>query len=136
MSEYKSTSHCKYLCQYHIIFCPKFRYSVLNGNIETSLKEILIGVANRYEYEIIQIEVMPDHIHIFVGAKPTVDPMDIVRIFKSITAIELFKKYPKLKSFYGKIWKLNIWKYLALALNIPFFHVVFIDVHNCEFMIK
>jgi len=106
MSEYKSTSHCKYLCQYHIIFCPKFRYSVL-GSIETSLKEILIDVANRYEYEIIQMEVMPDHIHIFVGATPTVAPMDIVRIFKSITSIELFKKYPKLKSFYsrsGSLW--------------------------------
>ena len=107
MSEYKSTSHCKYLCQYHIIFCPKFRYSVLKGDIETSLKEILIGVANRYEYEIIQMEVMPDHIHIFVGAKPTVAPIDIIRIFKSITAIELFKKYPKLESFYsrsGSLW--------------------------------
>ena len=106
MSEYKSTSHCKYLCQYHIIFCPKFRYSVL-GSIETSLKEILIDVANRYEYEIIQMEVMPDHIHIFVGATPTVAPMDIVRIFKSITSIELFKKYPKLESFYsrsGSLW--------------------------------
>ena len=119
MSEYKSTSHCKYLCQYHIIFCPKFRYSVLNGNIETSLKEILIGVANRYEYEIIQIEVMTDHIHIFVGAKPTVDPMDIVRIFKSITAIELFKKYPKLKSFYGKcgsIW--SVGKFMSTVGNV------------------
>jgi len=40
MSEYKSTPHCKYLCQYHIIFCPKFRYSVLKGDVEKSLKNI------------------------------------------------------------------------------------------------
>ena len=119
MSEYKSTSHCKYLCQYHIIFCPKFRYSVLKGDIETSLKEILIGVANRYEYEIIQMEVMPDHIHIFVGVKPTVAPMDIVRIFKSITAIELFKKYPKLKSFYGKCGSLwSVGKFISTVGNV------------------
>ena len=118
MSEYKSTSHCKYLCQYHIIFCPKFRYSVL-GSIETSLKEILIDVANRYEYEIIQMEVMPDHIHIFVGATPTVAPMDIVRIFKSITSIELFKKYPKLKSFYsrsGSLWSAG--KFISTVGNV------------------
>lgn len=118
MSEYKSTSHCKYLCQYHIIFCPKFRYSVL-GSIETSLKEILIDVANRYEYEIIQMEVMPDHIHIFVGATPTVAPMDIVRIFKSITSIELFKKYPKLKSFYsrsGSLWSAG--KFISTIGNV------------------
>ena len=118
MSEYKSTSHCKYLCQYHIIFCPKFRYPVL-GSIETSLKEILIDVANRYEYEIIQMEVMPDHIHIFVGAKPTVAPIDIVRIFKSITAIELFKKYPKLKSFYGRCGSLwSVGKFISTVGNV------------------
>lgn len=119
MSIYKSTSHCKYLCQYHIIFCPKFRYSVLKGSVETSLKEILIDVANRYEYEIIQMEVMPDHIHIFVGAKPTVAPMDIVRIFKSITAIELFKKYPKLKSFYGRCGSLwSVGKFISTVGNV------------------
>ena len=46
MSEYKSAAHCKYLCQYHIIFCPKFRYSVLEGNIDFFLKKKLqdIGV--------------------------------------------------------------------------------------------
>ena len=102
MNNYKSISHCKYLCQYHIIFCPKFRYSILKKNIEISLKKILLDVEKKYEFEIIQMEVMPDHIHIFVGVKPTIAPIDIVRIFKSITAIELFKKYPKLKSFYGK----------------------------------
>jgi len=55
MSEYKSTSRCKYLCQYHIIFCPKFKYSVLKRDIERSLKDILKDVTKQYEYEIIQI---------------------------------------------------------------------------------
>jgi len=95
-----------------------FDSSVL-GSIETSLKEILIDVANRYEYEIIQMEVMPDHIHIFVGATPTVAPMDIVRIFKSITTIELFKKYPKLKYFYsrcGSLWSAG--KFISTIGNV------------------
>jgi putative transposase len=83
------------------------------------LKEILIDVANRYEYEIIQMEVMPDHIHIFVGVKPTVAPTDIVRVFKSITAVELFKKYPKLKSFYsrcGSLW--SVGKFISTIGNV------------------
>ena len=74
---------------------PKISIFCFKGNFEISLKEILLEVADRYEYEIIQMEVMPDHIHIFVGAKPTVAPIDIVRVFKSITAIGLFKKYPE-----------------------------------------
>jgi putative transposase len=53
------------------------------------------------------MEIMPDHVHLFVGAKPTVAPSDIVRTFKSISAIELFKQYPSLKQFYsrcGSLW--------------------------------
>lgn len=107
MSEYKSTDHCKYLCQYHIIFCPKFRFSVLRADVEISLKSILLDVADKYAYEIIEMEVMPEHVHLFIGAKPTVAPVDIVRTLKSVSAIELFKKHPRLKKFYsrcGSLW--------------------------------
>jgi len=106
MSEYKTTSHCKYLCQYHVIWCPKFRFNVLE-NIECSLRQIFQDIAERYQYEIIEMEIMPDHVHLFVGAKPTVAPSDIVRTLKSISAIELFKQYPSLKQFYsrcGSLW--------------------------------
>ncbi len=91
--EYKSTAHSKYLCQHHLIWCPKFRYSVLQGNVQSKLRHIFEDIAQRYEYEILEMEVMPDHIHLFVGAKPTVAPMDIVRTFKSISAIELFRHF-------------------------------------------
>jgi len=65
------------------------------------------------------MEVMPDHIHIFVGAKPTVTPIDIVRVFKSIAAIELFKKYPKLKSFYGRYGSLwSVGEFISTIGNI------------------
>lgn len=102
MNEYETISHCKYLCQYHIIFCPKFRYSIFKDNIENSLKEIFLKIANKYNYKIIQMEVMSDHIHFFISVKPTVSPIDIIRIFKSISAVEMFKKYSYLKSFYGR----------------------------------
>ena len=100
MSEekYHSASHCKYLIQYHIIWCPKFRFSVLKGDVENTLKQILQKICYDYNYHIKALEVMPDHIHIFV---------DVVRTLKSISAIELFKVYPQLKKFYarcGTLW--------------------------------
>ena len=104
---YKTLNHCKYLCQYHIIWCPKFRFSVIKDNIETELKNILLEIAKRYDYEIFEIETMPDHIHLFIGVNPTVAPTDVIRTLKSISAIELFKKFPKLKKFYsrcGSLW--------------------------------
>ncbi len=78
-----------------------------------------MDTAKRYDCEIIQTEVMPDHIHIFVGAKPTVAPIDMVRVFKSITTIELFKKHPKLKSFYGRCGSLwSVGKFISTTGNV------------------
>ncbi|MBA7554470.1 hypothetical protein ES705_47091 [subsurface metagenome] len=74
----------------------------MKGNVQFNLRRIFEDIAKRYEYEILEMEVMPDHIHLFVGAEPTVAPVDIVRTFKSISAIELFKAFPSLKRFYGQ----------------------------------
>ena len=106
-SEYNTLNHCKFLLQYHIIWCPRFRFNVLKNGVDESLKEILLKISQRYEYEIKEMEIMPDHIHIFISTKPTVAPSDVVRTLKSISAIELFKQYPDLKKFYsrcGSLW--------------------------------
>ena len=101
--QYHSASHCKYLIQYHIIWCPKFRFSVLKGNVEETLKQILQKICDDYNYHIKALEVMPDHIHIFVDVPQTVAPCDVVRTLKSISAIELFKAFPELKLLSGKL---------------------------------
>ena len=104
--KYHSASHCKYPTQYHIIRCPKFSFSVLKGNFEDALKQILQKICNNYNYHIKALEVMPDHIHIFVDVPQTVAPY-VTRTLKSISAIELFKAYPQLKKFYagcGALW--------------------------------
>lgn len=100
--QYHSASHCKYLVQYHIIWCPKFRFSVLQGGADMELKRILREICSRYGYCIKALEVMPDHIHIFVDAPQTVAPCDVARTLKSISAIEMFKTFPRLKRFYAK----------------------------------
>lgn len=105
--KYKTSSHCVYLCQFHIVFCPKFRFGVLNSEIQQELKIIFSEISKRYDYEIIEMEIMSDHIHLFVGAKPSVAPSDIVRTFKSISAIEIFKKFDDLRDYYsrcGSLW--------------------------------
>ena len=106
-NKYNTLNHCKFLLQYHIIWCPKFRFNVLKNGVDEYLKEILLKISDRYGYEIKEMEIMPDHIHIFISTKPTVAPSDVVRTLKSISAIELFKQYPELKKFYsrcGSLW--------------------------------
>jgi len=106
MSKYKSTGHSKYLVQYHMIWCPKFRFEVLTGDVEKELKDIIESIAKEYEYDIKALETMPDHIHLFVATKPTVAPTDVVRTMKSITAVRLFKEFPELKKFYSRVGSL------------------------------
>ena len=79
---------------------------VLKGNVDNSLKQILQKICNNYNYHIKALEVMPDHIHIFVDVPQTVAPY-VTRTLKSISAIELFKAYPQFKKFYagcGALW--------------------------------
>ena len=107
MNDYNTLSHCKYLAQYHLIWCPKFRFSVLEGNADVSLKKDLQEIAKQYDYEIIEMEVILDHLHLFVSTKPTVAATDVVRTFKSLSAIRLFNEFPSLKKFYsrcGSLW--------------------------------
>ena len=75
--------------------------------MDETLKKILSEVCDAYGYIIKALEVMPDHIHIFVDCPVTVAPCDVVRTLKSMSAIQLFKAYPELKRFYarcGKLW--------------------------------
>ena len=105
--QYHSASHCKYLIQYHIIWRPKFRFSVLKSDTEETLKQILQKICDDYGYKIKALEVMPDHIHIFVDVPQMVAPCDVVRTLKSISAIEMIKSFPELKQFYarcGVLW--------------------------------
>ena len=79
----------------------------MKGNVEDTLKQILQEICDNYNYRIKALEVMPDHIHIFIDVPQTVAPCDVARTLKSISAIELFKVFPQLKQFYarcGVLW--------------------------------
>lgn len=105
--QYVSNAHCVCLIQYHVIWCPKFRYSVLKGDVEAALKRILADICSEYGYRLLALEVMPDHVHIFVSAPHTAAPCDVARTLKSLSAVRLFVAFPSLKRFYaksGRLW--------------------------------
>lgn len=104
---YHKADHCKYLTQYHVIWCPKFRYPVLNDNRQKHLKLILADICETYHYAIKAMEIMPDHIHIFVDVPQTVAPCDVARTLKSISAVRMLHDDPELRRFYqrcGVLW--------------------------------
>lgn len=115
----KSTKHCKYNINYHIVWCSKYRHKVLEGQLADFLKELIETICNNYEYELLNIEIMPEHIHLFISVPPYIAPTDIVKTIKSITAIELFKNYSDLKT--NKFWGSGLWSkgyYVGTAGNV------------------
>jgi putative transposase len=114
---------------YHLIWCPKYRRKVLVGDMEIRLKELLFEKAAELDIQIALLEVMPDHIHVFVKTKPTNAPHYIVQQFKGYTSRILRSEFPHLlkmpslwtRSYYcesvGHISEKTVLKYIEEQKN-------------------
>ena len=89
---------------YHLIWCPKYRRAVLIGKIEKRLKQLLKQKAKENDWKIETMEIMPDHVHIFVKANPVASPHWIIQQFKGYTSNILRKEFPSLKSRLPTLW--------------------------------
>jgi putative transposase len=102
----KRTKHAVYDLKYHLVWIPKYRKKILGGEIREYLKAVFEQIAQEYEFEIDTIGIMEDHVHIFVGAPPRYSPAELVQVMKSISAREVFKKFPKLRK---QLWAGELW---------------------------
>ena len=102
----RRTKHAVYDLKYHMVWVPKYRAQVLGGEVSDYLKEVFARIAEEYEFHIDTMEVMGDHVHLFIEAGPAYSPARVVQILKSISARELYKKFPKMRQemWSGKIW--------------------------------
>ena len=91
-------------CQYHVVFCPKYRRKVLTDGIDLRLKELILEKQDDYGYKIIDLEVMPDHVHLLIDVDPRMGIVKIVRQIKGYTAHVLRKEFPFLKSRLPGLW--------------------------------
>ena len=93
-----------YSCKYHVIFCPKYRRKVLVGGIEIRLNEIIQSVATEFECDVLQIEIMPDHVHILCEVDPQFGVHKFVKYVKGRSSRLLRQEFPKLKSRLPSLW--------------------------------
>jgi putative transposase len=89
---------------YHLIWCPKYRRKVLTGLVEKRLKALLKQKANELGMSIQEIEVMPDHVHLFVKAKPVHSPHYIVQQLKGYTSRMLRQEFRILRTRIPTLW--------------------------------
>ena len=103
MSNYKSKNHSKFTLKYHIIFVCKYRKKLLIKYGE-EIKQIIKDISYKYDFDILEIEVDKDHIHILVDSEPKLSPLMIVRVLKQQSTIILYgRHYTELKkNIFGK----------------------------------
>lgn len=75
-----------YICRYHVVFCPKYRRKVLTPPIDDRLKVILAEQIERWEQELIDLEVMSDHVHLLVGCDPQFGIHRLVKLLKGYSS--------------------------------------------------
>lgn len=93
-----------YSCQYHVIFCPKYRRPVLRDAIDVRFKELVTEKQGVYGYQIVDMEVMPDHVHLLLDVNPRVGIQKVVAQIKGYTAHTLRIEFPSLVSRLPCLW--------------------------------
>ena len=99
-------NHCAWQIHYHIVFPVKYRLVMLDEEVERVIIETSKGIEERYDIEFERIGCDGDHIHILCSAHPKISPGQVVRVFKSLTAREIFKRVPRVKK---KLWGGEFW---------------------------
>jgi len=94
--KYKHSRNKVFLINYHLIWCPKRRKKVLVGEIKTRLEQIINAVAKEKDVEILALEIMPDHLHLFVSSHPNIPVHNLIKTFKGRSSNLLRKEYPEL----------------------------------------
>jgi putative transposase len=102
----RRTKHAVYDLKYHVVWIPKYRKDILDKEISDYLKATFNKIAEEYGFRIDTMEVMADHVHIFVEVPPRYSPARVVQIMKSISAREAFKVFPDLRK---QLWAGELW---------------------------
>jgi putative transposase len=100
------SNHNVYDAHYHIVFPVKYRKALLSPEITKAIQEIASSLEERYDIEFEKMGTDGDHIHLLCAFHPKYAGSEIVRIFKSITARELFRRFPALRKdlWGGEFW--------------------------------
>ena len=103
-TRYKKTVGCVYNIKYHLVWCPKYRRKVLTSNVTVRLKELLNAKATELGIEIEIMEIMPDHVHIFITGIPNEAIQHIVNQLKGYSSRILRTEFKELRSKLPCLW--------------------------------
>ena len=100
----RSNKNITYSCKYHVVWCPKYRRKVLIGDVEKRFKEILLIVSAEKGAEILEVEVMPDHVHLLVQVDPQYGIHRFIKNVKGLSSRLLRKEFKHLTTKLPTLW--------------------------------
>jgi len=101
---YKSNRNVVYSCKYHVVWCPKYRRKVLGNGVDSRLKELITQICQEIQVEIIEMEIMPDHVHLLIEVDPQFGIHKAVKLIKGRTSRILRTEFPYLKTKLPTLW--------------------------------
>ena len=106
MSNFKKLAHAIWECKYHFVWCPKYRFRILKGEIGKSTREIIRELCKWRDFEIIEGNVQIDHVHLVIWIPPKHSVSEAIGFLKGKSAIKIFDRHPELKKRY---WGRHFW---------------------------
>ena len=106
MSGYIRKSHNVTVLLYHLVFPAKYRRAVFDAQVDEVLKEVCVGIGERYQVKFLEIGTDEDHVHFLVQSVPTYSVTKIVMLVKSLTAKEIFRRCPQVRK---QLWGGEFW---------------------------
>jgi len=100
----ESNGNIVYACTYHVVFCPKYRRKVLIHGANVRLKAIVVEVASATASDVVEIEVMPDHVHLLLEVDPQFGIHRLVRLIKGRSSHHPRQESPWLRSRLPSLW--------------------------------
>ncbi|BCI84734.1 IS200/IS605 family transposase (plasmid) [Mycolicibacterium sp. TY66] len=100
----RTNANIAFQCAYHVVWCPKYRRKVIGGRMEVRLKEIIAEVITEKEAWLIEMETMPDHVHLLVEVDPQFGVHRLVKAIKGRSSRVLREEFPWLKSKLPSLW--------------------------------
>ena len=104
---FKRAAHAAYDTAYHLVWSPKYRKHILKDALATRVEQMFQEIADSYDITIDEMEVSPDHVHVFCSFPPRYSIAQVVGMFKSLSARAVFREFPQVKR---QLWGGEFWE--------------------------
>jgi putative transposase len=103
MSRFKKLSHTVWDCKYHLMWCPKYRFRIMEGPLRHYVRDVIRELCRRHKVEIVEGNIQKEHIHLVLSIPPSYCVSRVIGFLKGKSAIQVFRKYARFrKKYYGQ----------------------------------